>query len=94
MRYVVPFENETKRTLIRKWAGKTAGASITKKTDYWATENDFNNLMWAEAYIIELKTKKAEMLVKLQFPDAREEKEMLKDDPFAEMDEVYFPSRN
>ena len=70
--YKVSFDNKEERDVIRRWVGKTSGATILKGDTDWQVDNrsqstDFN-MVWIECYIIALKSKKAEMLIRLQFP--------------------------
>lgn len=73
MKYRIEFRNEDDRNRIRKWAGMTPGASIIKRDDDWTIETStISGFSVIEAYIVEVKNKKAEMLLKLQFADAKE----------------------
>lgn len=74
MKYDVPYINDDERSRIRRWAGKTSGASILRRSDDWTMEDVNGNLVWTHSYIVEVKNKKAEMLLKLQFPRAQEYK--------------------
>ena len=75
MKYDVPYSDDDEKKLIRKWAGRTSGASILRRSDDWVMETSNGNLVWCYSYIIEVKNKKAEMLLKLQFPRAKEYKD-------------------
>jgi hypothetical protein len=76
MKYSIPFKDDEERARIRKWAGVTRGASILKRDDDWtvlstASGTFTNGFTVIQSYIVEVKTKKAEMLLKLQFGEAK-----------------------
>lgn len=70
--FAIPFDNDDEKTRIRRWAGMTSGASIIKKDSEWTGEDSSTDwsVTWGYLYVVEIKTKKAEMLLKLQFPKA------------------------
>ena len=74
MKYDVPYIDDDEKNLIRRWAGRTSGASILRRSDDWTMEEHNGCLVWSYSYIVEVKHKKAEMLLKLQFPKAIEHK--------------------
>ena len=71
MKYAIPFTGDKERQRIRKWAGMTNGASILKKSGDWEISGNTNTFEVTEHYVVEVKTKKAEMLLKLQFGNAK-----------------------
>lgn len=71
MKYSIPFTGNKERQRIRKWAGMTSGASILKKSGDWEIAGNTNTFEVTEHYVVEVKTKKAEMLLKLQFGNAK-----------------------
>ena len=73
MKYSVPFRDTKERDRIRKWAGMTSGATILKKSGDWSIKGGdaFGGFTVTETYIVEVTTKKAEMLLKLQFAEAK-----------------------
>lgn len=72
-KYFIPFSNDKERDRIRKFTGITAGATLTLKTAEWDSwDNAYEwQAGWFEGYVVTITKPKAEMLLKLQFVEAR-----------------------
>ena len=90
MKYRIPFDNSDQRTSIRKWVGRTRGASILRTNEDWTYEES-GSMIWGSSYIIEAKTGKTELLLKLQFPLATMHNKT--NTVLDTLDDVYFPGR-
>lgn len=93
-KYFIPFETKEERNRIRKWTGTTAGANLAVKTAMWSSGSDSVSwhATWTEGYVIDITSKKAEMLIKLQFAEARRYFEQ-SNSAFDGLDDAYFPGR-
>lgn len=72
-KYFIPFDTTKERDRIRKFTGITSGATLTVKSTVWDSFDDAYQWEtgWFEGYIITVTNQKAEMLLKLQFGNAR-----------------------
>ena len=71
-KYFIPFETTEERDRIRKFTGKTAGATLTVKTAQWDSKSNARmwEAGWTEGYVVTITKPQAEMLLKLHFGEA------------------------
>jgi len=67
--YFLKYEGSQGKEEMRKWIGKTSGVSIAKSDEVWVRDHERNSVIWYDGYVVDVKNKKTEMLLLLQYPE-------------------------